>query len=100
MPGVVAVSAPAGYGKSSLIAEWAATEDRAVAWVLLDRFDDDPVSLLSLLASAFVRATGSDASVIPDMRVHTLATLGRAAPPPLCRSCRGSFTASRRKRSR
>ena len=77
---VVAVSAPAGYGKSSLMAEWAAAEDRAVAWVLLDRFDDDPVGLLSLLASAFVRATGSDETVIPDMRVHTLATLGRAAP--------------------
>jgi len=77
---VVAISAPAGYGKTSLMAEWAATEDRAVAWVLLDRFDDDPVGLLSLLASAFVRATGSDPAIVPDMRVHTLATLGRAAP--------------------
>jgi LuxR family maltose regulon positive regulatory protein len=77
---VVAISAPAGYGKSSLMAEWAADEDRAVAWVLLDRFDDDPVGLLTLLASAFVRATGSDPSIIRDMRVHTLATLARAAP--------------------
>ncbi|GAA1962030.1 LuxR C-terminal-related transcriptional regulator [Microbacterium deminutum] len=77
---VVAVSAPAGYGKTSLLVEWAATEDRAVAWVLLDRFDDDPVGLLSLLASAFVRATGADPTVVPDMRVHALATLGRAAP--------------------
>jgi LuxR family transcriptional regulator, maltose regulon positive regulatory protein len=77
---VVAASAPAGYGKTSLLAEWAATEDRPVAWVLLDRFDDDPVGLLSLLATAFVRATGADPTVVPDMRVHTLATLGRAAP--------------------
>lgn len=77
---VVAISAPAGYGKSSLMAEWAATESRTVAWVQLDRFDDDPVGLLSLLATAYVRATGADPAVVADMRVHTLATLGRAAP--------------------
>ena len=86
---VVAISAPAGYGKTSLMAEWAAAEDRAVAWVLLDPFDDDPVGLLTLLASAFVGATGSDPTLVSDMRVHTLATLGRAAPR-LASALRGS----------
>ena len=33
---VVAVTAPAGYGKSTLLAEWADGEDRQVAWVSLD----------------------------------------------------------------
>ncbi|HWI32159.1 MAG TPA: LuxR C-terminal-related transcriptional regulator [Microbacterium sp.] len=77
---IVAVTAPAGYGKTSLLAQWAVFEDRPVAWVSLDRFDDDPVTLLALLASAYVRATGSDPAVIADMRVHAVATLGRAAP--------------------
>src|SRR5215469_11645964 len=34
---LVAVTAPAGYGKSTFLAEWAAAEDRRVAWVSLDR---------------------------------------------------------------
>jgi LuxR family transcriptional regulator, maltose regulon positive regulatory protein len=42
---VVGVSAPAGYGKSTLLAQWARAEDRRVAWVSLDRFDDDPAAL-------------------------------------------------------
>ncbi|MET0780306.1 MAG: AAA family ATPase [Microbacterium sp.] len=77
---IVAVTAPAGYGKTSLLAQWAAMEDRAVGWVSLDRFDDDPVTLLALLASAFVKATGADPAIIADMRVHSTAALGRAAP--------------------
>jgi hypothetical protein len=43
---VVGVTAPAGYGKSTLLVEWAAGEDRPVAWVALDRLDDDPAVVL------------------------------------------------------
>ena len=53
---VVGVTAPAGYGKSTLLAEWARAEDRRVAWVSLDRFDDDPGVLLTLLAAAYARS--------------------------------------------
>lgn len=77
---VVTVTAPAGYGKSTLLAQWAAAETRPVAWVSLDRFDDDPVSLLALLASAYVRAVDGDPGVVADMRGHSTAALGRAAP--------------------
>src|SRR5690606_16967011 len=49
---VVGVTAPAGYGKSTLLAEWAATDDRAIGWASLDRFDDSPAALLTLLATA------------------------------------------------
>ena len=52
---VVGITAPAGYGKSTLLAQWASAEDRRVAWVSLDRFDDDPAALLALLASAYAR---------------------------------------------
>jgi hypothetical protein len=58
---VVGVSAPAGYGKSTLLAQWARAEDRRVAWVSLDRFDDDPAALLALLASAYVRVSPGNA---------------------------------------
>src|SRR5579862_3707586 len=53
---IVAITAPAGYGKSALLAEWAQEEHRRVAWVSLDRFDDDPAALLASLATAYCRA--------------------------------------------
>ncbi len=43
---VVGVTAPAGYGKSTLLAQWAEVEDRRVGWVSLDRLDGDPSALL------------------------------------------------------
>src|SRR5215470_17055333 len=53
---IVTVTAPAGYGKSTFLAQWANAEDRRVAWVSLDRFDDDPAILLISLASAYCQA--------------------------------------------
>jgi hypothetical protein len=53
---VVGVTAPAGYGKSTFLTQWAHTEDRRIAWVSLDRFDNDPAVLLVLLASTFARS--------------------------------------------
>lgn len=76
---VVGVTAPAGYGKSTLLAQWARIEDRPVAFVSLDRFDDDPAALLAVLASAYGRVT-SDTAPVPDMGGRGLSVLGRAAP--------------------
>ena len=64
---LVAVTAPAGYGKSTFLAEWAAAEDRRVAWVSLDRFDDDPAMLLVSLAAAYYRAGLGGADLVADM---------------------------------
>jgi LuxR family maltose regulon positive regulatory protein len=77
---VVGVSAPAGYGKSTLLAEWARAEDRRVAWVSLDRFDDDPAALLAVLASAFVRVSPGNDGLVADMGGLGVSVLGRAAP--------------------
>ena len=77
---VVGVTAPAGYGKSTLLAQWAATEDRRVAWVSLDRYDDDPAHLLGLLASAYTRVSSGSPDLIADMSGLGLSPLGRAAP--------------------
>ena len=72
------MTAPAGYGKSTLLAEWAATEDRPVAWVSLDRFDDDPAALLPVLASAYAQITPGNSDLVADVR--GVSVLGRAAP--------------------
>ncbi|MEI3846155.1 MULTISPECIES: AAA family ATPase [unclassified Microbacterium] len=77
---VVSVTAPAGYGKSTLLAEWAASDDRRVAWVSLDRTDVDPASLLSVIASASASFSPGAASVVSEMRGVGTAALGRSAP--------------------
>lgn len=77
---VVGISAPAGYGKSTLLAEWAATESRAVGWASVDRFDDDPASLLTLLASASAGFSPEAAAVVSEMKGVGASLLGRSAP--------------------
>lgn len=49
---VTAVVAPAGYGKTTLVASWAAGTTAPVAWLALDPSDDDPDRLLRGLEGA------------------------------------------------
>jgi LuxR family maltose regulon positive regulatory protein len=77
---VVGITAPAGYGKSTFLAEWAGVEDRRVAWVSLDRFDDDPAIMLASLASAYSGVDPGSADLVADMRSHGVWLLGRAVP--------------------
>jgi LuxR family maltose regulon positive regulatory protein len=76
---LVAVTAPAGYGKSEFLAEWAASEDRPVAWLSLDRFDDHPAILLASLASAYRRAGLGSGDLGSDLRGQGPPVLSRAA---------------------
>jgi LuxR family transcriptional regulator, maltose regulon positive regulatory protein len=46
------VVAPAGYGKTTLLAQWAERDSRAFAWVTLDERDNDPIVLLRHIAAA------------------------------------------------
>src|SRR3954447_15824040 len=46
----VAVVAPAGYGKSTLLALGAPADDRPFAWLSLDPQDNAPIILLTHLA--------------------------------------------------
>jgi LuxR family maltose regulon positive regulatory protein len=52
---VVGVFAPAGDGKTTLLAQLIAREQRPVAWVSLDEGDNDPVVLLLHVAVAIDR---------------------------------------------
>lgn len=77
---VIGVTAPAGYGKSTMLAEWTEIEDRPVAWASIDRLDDDPAALLSLLASACSTISARVSEVALEMRGVGASTLGRSAP--------------------
>ena len=49
------LSAPAGFGKTTLLSKWLESrvdEDRSVAWLSLDEGDNDPVRFLSYLVAA------------------------------------------------
>ncbi len=52
---VLAVVAPAGYGKTTLLAQWAERKQPRVAWLSLDERDNDPAVLLTYLAMALNR---------------------------------------------
>ena len=49
---VVLVVAPAGYGKTTVLSQWAERDERPFAWVSLDPDDNDPKTLLSAIALA------------------------------------------------
>ncbi len=49
------VVAPAGYGKTTLLARWAEADPRPFAWVALDGRDDDAVVFLRYIAAAIHR---------------------------------------------
>ena len=49
------VAAPAGYGKTTAVRAWCATQDAALAWVTLDADDNDPARLWRYVATAVDR---------------------------------------------
>jgi len=51
--GFVLISAPAGYGKSTLLSAWLSRIEFATSWLSLDDSDNDPSRFLIYLAAAF-----------------------------------------------
>ena len=70
------VDAPAGWGKTTLLAEWIACyqERRRFAWVSLDPADNDPVRFWTYVVAALQKAS-------PRIAVHSLELLGMGADP-------------------
>ena len=60
---VVSVVAPAGYGKTTLLAQWAERRGRT-AWVSLDERDNDPEILLACAAAALDRVEAIDPKLL------------------------------------
>lgn len=50
--GTALICAPAGFGKTTLVADWLHRHDRRAAWVSLDSGDSDPVLFWSYVAAA------------------------------------------------
>ncbi len=72
-PGLVLVCAPAGYGKTAALADWARRSGRPVAWLSLDTGDNDPVRFWRHVVAAVGPAR-------PGAAERALPLLG--APPP------------------
>lgn len=76
---VFLIAAPAGYGKSTLIAQWAAESAVPVAWYHLDAGDDDPVTLIQGLVKALKarlpRSTWQVESLLARLRPGALSAL-------------------------
>jgi LuxR family maltose regulon positive regulatory protein len=53
------ISAPPGFGKTTLIGEWIVAGRRPVAWLSLDEADDDPVRFTSYLVATFQQVDAS-----------------------------------------
>jgi len=80
---VVSVVAPAGYGKTTLLSQWAQRAGQAFAWVSVDENDNDPKVLLTYVAQALdgvqpvgqrvFDALASPASSVPGSVVPRLA---------------------------
>jgi LuxR family maltose regulon positive regulatory protein len=105
---LVTLVAPAGYGKTTLLSQWAERDDRPFAWVTIDEGDDDPAVLLryaaaalqmvepledaaldtaARMSSAVARASGPIVIVLDDVQlvrspdsVALIATLARHVP--------------------
>jgi LuxR family maltose regulon positive regulatory protein len=76
------LSAPAGFGKTTLLAEWLTagsarpTNDRSAAWLSLDQGDDDPATFWTYVIAALQ-------TVAPGVGADTLTLLQEPQPPPI-----------------
>ncbi len=60
-PGFTLVCAAAGYGKTTLLADWARRMQQSgtlTAWVALDENDDSPITFAAYLAGSLIQALG------------------------------------------
>jgi LuxR family maltose regulon positive regulatory protein len=61
---VAAILAPPGYGKTTLLAQWADRDPRVFGWLTIDRGDNDPAVLLRNLAAVLDRIGTVDPGVV------------------------------------
>ncbi len=69
------ISAPAGFGKTTLLGEWVAGCERPAAWLSLDEADNDPTRFLAYLVAALQ-------TIAPNIGEGVLGVLQSPQPPP------------------
>ena len=72
---LILISAPAGFGKTTLLSEWVAALPRPVAWLSLDEGDSDPTRFLAYLVAAL-------RTIEADIGEGVLGALQSPQPPP------------------
>ena len=70
------ISAPAGFGKTTLVSEWVASCERPVAGLSLDEGDNDPTRFLTYLITALQ-------TIVPNIGVEALRLLQSPQPPSI-----------------
>ena len=70
------ISAPAGFGKTTLVSEWVAGCGRPAAWLSLDEGDNDPARFLTYLVAALQ-------TIAPNVGEGVLRVLQSPQPPPI-----------------
>src|SRR5215831_12288548 len=90
---VVSVVAPPGYGKTTLLSQWAEANGQAFAWVSVEERDNDPKVLLTYVAEALdavepvdqrvFDALTSPSSSVPGSVVPRLSSAFRAMTSPV-----------------
>ncbi len=69
------ISAPAGFGKTTLVSEWVAGCGQPVTWLSLDEGDNDPTHFLTYLVAALQ-------TIAPNIGAGVLGMLQSPQPPP------------------
>ena len=70
------ISAPAGFGKTTLVSEWVAICEQPVAWLSLDEGDNDPAHFLTYFIAALQ-------SIAANIGKGVLPVLQSPQPPPI-----------------
>jgi ATP/maltotriose-dependent transcriptional regulator MalT len=73
--GLTVVCTPAGFGKTTLLGDWARRSRRPAAWLSLDAGDNDPARFWRYVAAALER-------VLPGVGEPVAVLLGGLQPPP------------------
>ncbi|MBN1221474.1 MAG: helix-turn-helix transcriptional regulator [Anaerolineae bacterium] len=75
-PSIVLISAPAGFGKTTLVGDWLRQIDLPVAWLSLDDDDNDPIRFLIYFIAALE-------TLQPDFGADIRALLQSPQPSPI-----------------
>jgi LuxR family maltose regulon positive regulatory protein len=75
-PSVALISAPAGFGKTTLVSDWLHQNKAPTAWLSLDEGDNDPTRFLTYLVAALQ-------TIAPTIGPGVLAMLDSPQPPPI-----------------